>query len=130
MIMILIRVILLISVSMMMVNDHGCDESGYNDNDDDDLIDDYDDCINANFNVFFSRPSDAFGFFMSPLKMIGFLCNTFKWLLIKLLIVGLILLLIGLFFYSMPVSIFHLLVYLAFHFNKIIICCLSFALTF
>lgn len=49
-----------------------------------------------------NRPSDAFGLFMSPLKMIGFLCNSFKWLLIKLIIVGLILLLIGLFFYSMP----------------------------
>eukprot|EP00794_Sanderia_malayensis_P004873 gene4873-5512_t len=54
-----------------------------------------------------NRPSDSMSLFMSPLKMLKyFLWDSYKWVLLKFLVVFLLLALMGLFFYSMPCWIF------------------------
>ncbi|KAL7862243.1 hypothetical protein SRHO_G00136840 [Serrasalmus rhombeus] len=50
-----------------------------------------------------NRPDTTFLWFISPLKAIRYLiCNNYKWLIIKLVVVLLLLAMLGLFIYSMP----------------------------
>lgn len=50
-----------------------------------------------------SRPDTTFLWFLSPLKAIRYLvCNRYKWLIIKIVLVLLLLIMLGLFLYSMP----------------------------
>ncbi|XP_015225069.1 PREDICTED: otoferlin-like [Cyprinodon variegatus] len=50
-----------------------------------------------------NRPDTTFLWFLSPLKAIRYLvCNRYKWLIIKVVLALLLLVLIGLFLYSMP----------------------------
>uniref|UniRef100_A0A673K2C1 Otoferlin-like n=1 Tax=Sinocyclocheilus rhinocerous TaxID=307959 RepID=A0A673K2C1_9TELE len=49
------------------------------------------------------RPDTTFLWFISPLKAIRYLiCNNYKWLIIKIVVVLLLLVMLGLFLYSMP----------------------------
>lgn len=51
----------------------------------------------------FSRPDTTFLWFLSPLKAIRYLvCNRYKWLIIKIVLALLLLIMLGLFLYSMP----------------------------
>lgn len=62
----------------------------------------------ANWHAFFclphsSRPDTTFLWFLSPLKAIRYLvCNRYKWLIIKIVLALLLLVMLGLFLYSMP----------------------------
>ena len=57
------------------------------------------------FSFSFSRPATSFAWFSSPFKSLRYiLWRRYKWLIIKLLIVALLIALAVLFFYSMPVS--------------------------
>ncbi|XP_024146502.1 otoferlin isoform X11 [Oryzias melastigma] len=50
-----------------------------------------------------NRPDTTFLWFLSPLKAIRYLvCNRYKWLIIKIVLVLLLLIMVGLFLYSMP----------------------------
>lgn len=50
-----------------------------------------------------SRPDTTFLWFLSPLKAIRYLvCNRYKWLIIKVVLALLLLIMLGLFLYSMP----------------------------
>lgn len=50
-----------------------------------------------------SRPDTTFLWFLSPLKAIRYLvCNRYKWLIIKIVLALLLLIMLGLFLYSMP----------------------------
>ncbi|XP_017546410.1 otoferlin isoform X3 [Pygocentrus nattereri] len=50
-----------------------------------------------------NRPDTTFLWFISPLKAIRYLiCNNYKWLIIKIVVVLLLLAMLGLFIYSMP----------------------------
>ncbi|XP_034756060.1 otoferlin isoform X14 [Etheostoma cragini] len=50
-----------------------------------------------------NRPDTTFLWFLSPLKAIRYLvCNRYKWLIIKIVLAALLLVMLGLFFYSMP----------------------------
>ncbi|XP_054877385.1 otoferlin isoform X5 [Poeciliopsis prolifica] len=50
-----------------------------------------------------NRPDTTFLWFLSPLKAIRYLvCNRYKWLIIKIVLALLLLIMIGLFLYSMP----------------------------
>lgn len=50
-----------------------------------------------------SRPDTTFLWFLSPLKAIRYLiCHRYKWLIIKIVLAMLLLLMLGLFLYSMP----------------------------
>ncbi|KAL7873041.1 hypothetical protein AOLI_G00121120 [Acnodon oligacanthus] len=50
-----------------------------------------------------NRPDTTFLWFISPLKAIRYLiCNNYKWLIIKIVVVLLLLAMLGLFLYSMP----------------------------
>ncbi|XP_026858261.2 otoferlin isoform X1 [Electrophorus electricus] len=50
-----------------------------------------------------NRPDTTFLWFISPLKAVRYLiCNTYKWLIIKIVVVLLILAMLALFIYSMP----------------------------
>ncbi|XP_061126606.1 otoferlin isoform X4 [Syngnathus typhle] len=50
-----------------------------------------------------NRPDTTFLWFLSPLKAIRYLvCNRYKWLIIKIVLVLLLLIMLGLFLYSMP----------------------------
>ncbi|KTF72063.1 hypothetical protein cypCar_00029355 [Cyprinus carpio] len=50
-----------------------------------------------------SRPDTTFLWFLSPLKAIRYLiCNRYKWLIIKIVLALLLLMMVGLFLYSMP----------------------------
>ncbi|KAM4529507.1 otoferlin isoform 9-T9 [Fundulus diaphanus] len=50
-----------------------------------------------------NRPDTTFLWFLSPLKAIRYLvCNRYKWLIIKVVLAMLLLIMIGLFLYSMP----------------------------
>ncbi|KYO37034.1 hypothetical protein Y1Q_0005859 [Alligator mississippiensis] len=50
-----------------------------------------------------NRPDTSFIWFLNPLKSIRyFLWHTYRWLLLKILLLALLLLMVGLFFYSMP----------------------------
>ncbi|XP_016359962.1 otoferlin-like [Sinocyclocheilus anshuiensis] len=50
-----------------------------------------------------NRPDTTFLWFISPLKAIRYLiCNNYKWLIIKIVVVLLLLVMLGLFLYSMP----------------------------
>uniref|UniRef100_A0AAY4BAX5 C2 domain-containing protein n=1 Tax=Denticeps clupeoides TaxID=299321 RepID=A0AAY4BAX5_9TELE len=50
-----------------------------------------------------NRPDTTFLWFLSPLKAIRYLiCNRYKWLIIKIILVLLLLVMLGLFLYSMP----------------------------
>ncbi|KAL1253790.1 hypothetical protein QQF64_016019 [Cirrhinus molitorella] len=50
-----------------------------------------------------SRPDTTFLWFLSPLKAIRYLiCNRYKWLIIKIVLALLLLIMVGLFLYSMP----------------------------
>ncbi|KAJ3606907.1 hypothetical protein NHX12_026423 [Muraenolepis orangiensis] len=50
-----------------------------------------------------SRPDTTFLWFLSPLKAIRYLvCNRYKWLIIKVVLAALLLIMLGLFLYSMP----------------------------
>ena len=54
---------------------------------------------------FSSRPNDGFFTFMGPLTMLRYLIwEPYKWVMLKILVVALLLLILGLFLYSMPVS--------------------------
>eukprot|EP00064_Thunnus_orientalis_P001895 superscaffoldBa00000130_g1899 len=49
------------------------------------------------------RPDTTFLWFLSPLKAIRYLvCNRYKWLIIKIVLALLLLIMLGLFLYSMP----------------------------
>lgn len=53
--------------------------------------------------IFASRPDTTFLWFLSPLKAIRYLvCNRYKWLIIKIVVALLLLIMMGLFLYSMP----------------------------
>ena len=52
----------------------------------------------------FSRPADSLNLFMSPLRMLQLLLCSHKKCIIKFFVVCLLIILVGLFFYSMPVS--------------------------
>uniref|UniRef100_A0A3B3WXK2 C2 domain-containing protein n=1 Tax=Poecilia mexicana TaxID=48701 RepID=A0A3B3WXK2_9TELE len=55
-----------------------------------------------------NRPDTTFLWFLSPLKAIRYLvCNRYKWLIIKIVLALLLLIMIGLFLYSMPASGLH-----------------------
>uniref|UniRef100_A0A8C5FBZ1 Otoferlin a n=1 Tax=Gadus morhua TaxID=8049 RepID=A0A8C5FBZ1_GADMO len=50
-----------------------------------------------------NRPDTTFLWFLSPLKAIRYLiCNRYKWLIIKMVLATLLLIMLGLFLYSMP----------------------------
>lgn len=50
-----------------------------------------------------SRPDTTFLWFLSPLKAIRYLvCSRYKWLIIKIVLALLLLIMLGLFLYSMP----------------------------
>ncbi|XP_016085592.1 otoferlin isoform X7 [Sinocyclocheilus grahami] len=50
-----------------------------------------------------NRPDTTFLWFLSPLKAIRYLiCNRYKWLIIKIILALLLLIMVGLFLYSMP----------------------------
>ncbi|XP_032398467.1 otoferlin isoform X15 [Etheostoma spectabile] len=50
-----------------------------------------------------NRPDTTFLWFLSPLKAIRYLvCNRYKWLIIKIVLAALLLVMLGLFLYSMP----------------------------
>ncbi|XP_053105918.1 otoferlin isoform X15 [Hemicordylus capensis] len=50
-----------------------------------------------------NRPDTSFIWFLNPLKSIRyFIWHTYRWLLLKVLLLALLLLMVGLFFYSMP----------------------------
>uniref|UniRef100_A0A8C7XTL3 Otoferlin a n=1 Tax=Oryzias sinensis TaxID=183150 RepID=A0A8C7XTL3_9TELE len=50
-----------------------------------------------------NRPDTTFLWFLSPLKAIRYLvCNRYKWLIIKIVLALLLLIMVGLFLYSMP----------------------------
>ena len=50
-----------------------------------------------------SRPDTTFLWFLSPLKAFRYLiCNRYKWLIIKMVLATLLLIMLGLFLYSMP----------------------------
>ncbi|KAJ8009618.1 hypothetical protein DPEC_G00090770 [Dallia pectoralis] len=50
-----------------------------------------------------SRPDTTFLWFLSPLKAVRYLvCNRYKWLIIKIIVALLLLIMLGLFLYSMP----------------------------
>uniref|UniRef100_A0A8C8M285 Otoferlin n=1 Tax=Oncorhynchus tshawytscha TaxID=74940 RepID=A0A8C8M285_ONCTS len=50
-----------------------------------------------------NRPDTTFLWFLSPLKAIRYLvCNRYKWLIIKMIVALLLLMMLGLFLYSMP----------------------------
>uniref|UniRef100_A0A673XLT2 Otoferlin n=1 Tax=Salmo trutta TaxID=8032 RepID=A0A673XLT2_SALTR len=50
-----------------------------------------------------NRPDTTFLWFLSPLKAIRYLvCNRYKWLIIKIIVALLLLMMLGLFLYSMP----------------------------
>ncbi|KAJ0026629.1 hypothetical protein NQD34_017629 [Periophthalmus magnuspinnatus] len=49
------------------------------------------------------RPDTTFLWFLSPLKAVRYLiCTRYKWLIIKVLLALLLLIMLGLFLYSMP----------------------------
>lgn len=52
---------------------------------------------------FNSRPDTTFLWFITPLKAIRyFICNQYKWLVIKIVLALLLLAIVALFLYSMP----------------------------
>ena len=58
--------------------------------------------------LLFSRPDTSFVWFMNPLKSLRYmLWNNYKMCIVKFLVIFLLLALMGLFFYSMPVSCYH-----------------------
>ena len=64
-----------------------------------------------NISFFHSRPNDSFFTFMGPLTMLRYLIwEPYKWLLLKALVVALLLLILGLFLYSMPVCLLFIII--------------------
>ncbi|KAH1173050.1 hypothetical protein KIL84_016889 [Mauremys mutica] len=50
-----------------------------------------------------SRPDTSFIWFLNPLKSIKYLiCTRYKWLIVKIVLALLLLIMVGLFLYSMP----------------------------